>query len=227
MKKNLFLFSLISFCIFIGCNKDNNENDSNPERFVTGFSGNYMDGFFNPDSMYISYNDFHKSIFITFVYENKCKYTSQGEALKKYNMYAKYYGDTTYTYHHNITPIENGCVAPLNSISIVADRDFDNEHPAGTSLNDICTMTYLPFHSFLKNGYVGCDDFAKNYPGDSIVGLNGVKDISLISCQNTTISFVKKPEPGKYTFTVTLDFGNDPLTGEKVTVQPANVEIEF
>ena len=64
------------------------------------------------------------------------------------------------------------------------------------------------------------------YSLDSISELSTFKGTYLFS-ERAKLIFKEEPAPGKYTFTITLDFGEDPLTGKKVTVPPASIEIEF
>ena len=237
MKALLFLF--IALSVVCGCNKTNSETgDEQPGVWLTTFTGNYMDGFIKPTGLKMTYkktNDDNGAILFVLDHDGfVCTYlASEGEAgYAKYNEYAKYYGDTTYTGRHDMSEQEIVCAAPLKSINVVADRDFDESHPAGASLNDIFTFKYLAYYSFVKNGYKnGGGDVPAEYPTDSVAVLSKFKGASLFSDISDYLSplfFNKLPAaPGKYTFTVTLAFGEDPLTGEKVTVPPASIEIEF
>ena len=125
--------------------------------------------------------------------------------------------------------IEEGCLAPLESITIVANKDFDDNHPAGTLLNDLFELQFYAFHSFIKDGYKNVfeknENLASN-PIDSVVIVSDFKCVSLLQKQ-AVFNLIKRPAKGKYTFTFTLNFGEDPLTGEKVEVPPASIEVEF
>ena len=232
MKKILYFFCFI--LVVCGCNKtDNSTEDNQPGAWYTTFTGNYMDSFIKPDGLRLFYTKsgdnecFIKMNFDCTLDEYSYHAYKGEESVSKYKKYAQYYGDTTYTEKHDNSETEIGSRIPLNSINIIADCDFDKEHPAGTSLNDIFTLKYLALYSFIKDGYKNRNEGERNtYPEDSISVIANFKGASLFSC-NTALFFKKVPAPGKYTFTVTLDFGNDPLTGEKVTVPPANIEIEF
>ena len=61
---------------------------------------------------------------------------------------------------------------------------------------------------------------------DSLVSATEFKGVSLLN-YGTEFLLTKRPAKGKYTFTFTLNFGEDPLTGEKVEVPPASIEVEF
>ena len=56
-----------------------------------------------------------------------------------------------YTYW-DITPV---------SIDVISNADFDENHPAGASLNDIVLFTTFSPYQFIKNGYTG-KEFVKN-----------------------------------------------------------------
>lgn len=234
MKALLILF--IALSVVSSCNKaDSETDDEQPGVWLTSFTGNYMDGFIKPTGLKMNYKktkDDNGAILFELDHDGfACTYqTPEGETDNaKYNEYAKYYGDTTYTGRHNMSEREIVCTAPLKSINVVADRDFDESHPAGTSLNDIFTFKYLAYYSFVKNGYKnGGGDVPAEYPTDSVAVLSKFKGASLFSDYLSPLFLNKLPDaPGKYTFTVTLAFGEDPLTGEKVTVPPASIEIEF
>ena len=151
------LFILIALFVVCSCNKQDNEaDDEQPGVWLTSFTGNYMDGFIKPSGLKMNYKktkDDNGAILFELDHDGfECTYqTPEGETDNaKYNEYAKYYGDTTYTGRHNMSEQEIVCAAPLKSINVVADRDFDESHPAGASLNDIFTFKYLAYYSFVK-----------------------------------------------------------------------------
>ena len=117
---------------------------------------------------------------------------------------------------------------PLKSISIVADKDFDEAHPAGALLNDLFDIRYPRYNSFIKNGYEPNDyDNVRDYSLDSISHLSDFKGEILFP---ERAKFYLKNHPsdkGKYTFTVTFTFDKDPVSGASLELAPANIEIEF
>ncbi|MBR4676760.1 MAG: hypothetical protein IKO99_02025 [Bacteroidales bacterium] len=233
------LISLITLSCICCCSKNDNETtDMIPsDTWSSGdYTGNYMDMFIIPKEITLQYfADEYNSPSISIqpeMTEGKSEFFPYWEKnenkLKQYNAYAEYFGDTVYDGYHDMGLVEQVFAVPIKSISIVANRDFDAEHPRGSNLGDVFSLQYLSFYSFIKNG---CKNGINNtiWPADSLSKLTEIKSISLFSWRGgTQINFDKLPEiPGKYTFTVTLDFGCDPLTGEKVTVPPASIEIEF
>ena len=74
----------------------------------------------------------------------------------------------------------------ITPIIIIADCDFDKEHPAGTSLNDIFTLKYLALYSFIKDGY-------KTLKEGSIVNFKLIetsKGLQAIEVQEATLTAV-------------------------------------
>ncbi len=244
-----FLFILVAFCILCGCNKDDDKGIANvpnsqtdkpdtPENvpespngdWSTEKTGNFIDAFIGTGMTFgLAYHDWSTATFtISFGSDDaRYHYLDQDETEStKYKAYAKYYGDTSYIWYHDLAPFESVCLMPLDSISITADRAFDNEHPKGSILNDLFTVKYGAFHSYIKSNYndmVTTGDYSQK---DSLVSATEFKGVSLLN-YGTEFLLTKRPAKGKYTFTFTLNFGEDPLTGEKVEVPPASIEVEF
>jgi hypothetical protein len=215
---------------------ESNAQGSGSGVWYTSFTGNYIDAFCIPKSVRLYSDDqfefSEKYISFAFDYAHRFSYNNGWEEMSnevKYEGYAKYYGDTTYTYNHDMSPRQRVCAMPLMSINVVADRDFDESHPAGASLNDLFTFKYVAHYSFVKNGYLNDKEGERDdCPTDSVAVLSDFRGASLFSTYIDPLFFNKLPAtPGKYTFTVTLTFGEDPLTGEKVELAPASIVIEF
>ena len=146
--------------------------------------------------------------------------------LSPYKEYAAFYGDTLGKHTHDYY-IVNACVLPVTGIDVVCDKDFDQDHPAGTSLNDIVYLwNMVDFYGALHNEL---DTKIRTVDGEWNIPLNTLPDNPLQLMQNSFfMKFISKPStPGTYEFTVKFTFGADPLTGETVDVAPATVSIEF
>ena len=146
--------------------------------------------------------------------------------LSPYKEYAAFYGDTLGKHTHNYYII-NLCVLPVTSIDVVCDKNFDQDHPAGTSLNDIVYLwNMVDFYGALHNEL---DTKIRTVDGEWNIPLNTLPDNPLQLMQTSFfMKFISKPStPGTYEFTVKFTFGADPLTGETVDVAPATVSIEF
>jgi len=230
-----YKFLILLFLAFVtSCSKSEDEKVTPASEVYTPTTGNYMDAFIMPESITLDFleADANHPARIRTVIERDSKNgdtllfacTSKGVHFNKYKWYAHYYGDTTYHSMHIMGCENSGCLTQLKKISIVADHDFDENHPAGSLLNDLFEISYARFYQYIQNGYKPY--WLNAYALDSIAELTTVKDVNLFS-EYSALIFKQQPAPGKYTFTVTLDFGEDPLSGEKVTVPPASIEIEF
>ena len=143
--------------------------------------------------------------------------------LSPYKEYAAFYGDTVTKNTHEYYDV-NACVLPVTGIDVVCDKDFDQDHPAGTSLNDIVYLwNMVDLYGALHN------EVDKSVDGEWNIPLNTLPDNPLQLMQESFfMKFISKPStPGTYEFTVKFTFGADPLTGETVDVAPATVSIEF
>ena len=114
-----------------------------------------------------------------------------------------------YTYW-DITPV---------SIDIVSNADYDETHPAGTSLNDITLFTTFSPYPFIKNGYTG-KKFVKNkktldkYTQDDFKLIFCVAEAPIYSYIDEDnygcLSFTTEPTVNKeHTLTITIkdDYG--------------------
>ncbi|WP_373811542.1 DUF5034 domain-containing protein [Porphyromonas loveana] len=69
------------------------------------------------------------------------------------------YGDTNFNGFAHI--FEAALAQPLASVDVVAIDDYDEEHPAGSSLNDITIFTYYTYQPFISGGYHGDESITK------------------------------------------------------------------
>ncbi len=65
--------------------------------------------------------------------------------------YAELNNDTTYDSY--VPTHEQAFAYPLDYINITCDEDYDSEHSAGVSLNDIAWFSGLSFYNYINNGY--------------------------------------------------------------------------
>ena len=235
--KYKIIITMLAITIVMACSKE--ESQDTDILKATAFApstGCYMGAFLKPDSLLLEYHeaipdsDYPARIKTSLAprYNRNCTFyyhASQGSDFDKYKWYAKYYGDTSYNDLQLVGGNASGCLMPLKGITVATDKDFDEKHPAGTPLNDLFQISYARFYQYIQNGYK--PRYRLNAVAlKSTSELSTLKDVNLFS-EYSELIFKQQPAPGKYTFTVTLDFGEDPLTGEKVTVPPASIEIEF
>ena len=230
MKFEHFVLIIIVLCI-VACNKS--EEDTKSYQASDPATGNFINVFItNPENLdleFVMNTRYHIpciQMSLPFdMYRSVAYGSPDGLQLEKYKEYAKFYGDTTYHGRH-ILGDPNACAASLSKIDVTSDKDYDETHPAGTILNDLFLISYPRLFQYIKSGYKPQEGL-NSYQLDSISELTEFKEEPLFACE-TNLFFKKHPDtPGKYTFTVTLNFGEDPLTGEKVIVPPASIEIEF
>lgn len=228
MKFNFFLYLIVALSIMACCKSD---DDNKVHEATAPSTGNYMNVFITkPGELILEFDKYGASSTSEIKMwipsdEGCCVSYAFEDDLIMYKRCAEFYGDTTY---HGVHELGNssGCVAPLSNIVVKTDKDFDEAHPAGATLNDLFQIRYPGFYNYIKSGYKPKEGLGSEQL-DSISELAVFKDVSLFS-GHTSLIFKQLPAtPGKYTFTVTLTFGEDPLTGEKVELAPASIEIEF
>ena len=165
MKKLLFL-PLLAAVLLAACDDSNvDEGQENGERvghnsFLCEGSPIYM--YFEPDTVlvhFFSSLDGANSLgfFVRTCNYSNFEYCTESHWFRgsgKFNNYAAYYGDTTYSAIHSMSaPGYDVSAMPLKSISITADRDFDAEHPAGSRLNDLFVLAYSSAYDLIISGY--------------------------------------------------------------------------
>ena len=158
-------------------------------------------------------------------------FKSKGEEKKRYDELCKIHNDLSYNKKRSyiVVPIWGICSAiDFREIDVISDKDFDSEHPAGTSLRDIVRFVSVSPKKFIDSGYKETFNWEKNEPNffakDSMIPtmfqpeswnyfpINGLlKDIGTDEMQmlpvNThgIIFFDKEPNAEKeHTLTVTI-----------------------
>lgn len=96
-------------------------------------------------------------ITISFSGEEVVSYSSQGKKLETFKELARKNGDTSYKEViecANLSPMPVRCFLPesVSGINITCDKDVD-QHPAGTSLNDLFLFLTFSPDKYIKNGY--------------------------------------------------------------------------
>lgn len=80
------------------------------------------------------------------------------ENSKLYDVIGKKHNDMTYNKieHRNDPAFPHYYLAvDFVSINVISDRDFDETHPAGTSLNDLVRFTAYSPYNYIQRGYQG------------------------------------------------------------------------
>ena len=161
-------------------------------------------------------------------------FKSKGEEKKRYDELCKIHNDMSYNQKRSyiVVPIWGRCFAiDFREIDVVSDKNFDSEHPAGTSLKDIVRFVSVSPKKFIDSGYKETFNWEKNEPNffakDSMIPtmfqpeswnyfpINGLlKDIGTDEMQmlpedtHGILFFDKVPTAEKeHTLTVTIDIG--------------------
>ena len=161
-------------------------------------------------------------------------FKSKGEEKKKYDELCKIHNDMSYNQKRSyiVAPLWGRCSAiDFREIDVISDKDFDSEHPAGTSLKDIVRFVSVSPKKFIDSGYKETFNWEKNEPNffakDSMIPtmfqpeswnyfpINGLlKDIGTDEMQmlpedtHGILFFDKEPTAEKeHTLKVTIDIG--------------------
>ena len=94
-------------------------------------------------------------------------FKSKGEEKKKYDELCKIHNDMSYNQKRSyiVVPIWGRCSAiDFREIDVVSDKNFDSEHPAGTSLKDIVRFVSVSPKKFIDSGYKETFNWRRNKP---------------------------------------------------------------
>ena len=252
MKKILYiLFAGVGLLLY-SCGKDDNGSISNvddvvdttnngkkssslAEHYRVGATANYMEFFFKPQNLELELLEDEVEPFKIAVKlfsswntssDFYCCYSAYPDSIRlPYYDYAEYYGDTTYWQSHTMTHNGVGCIMPLKSISVVADKELDEAHPAGTPINDLLDIGYSRIYSYIKGGYTpeGANDH-QLYSISPLATFEG----DFLFPEESRLIFKKKPSfKGRCLITVAFTFDKDPVSGESIELPPTSIVIEL
>ena len=133
---------------------------------------------------------------------------STGDDQALYDRICKENNDMTYNGYTTLIidgfPLNVSYYPNFASINIVSDMDFDAEHPAGTSLNDLLFVNYSSYYDYIASNYtLNYPDGRKGY----IKMINDIEtnDLKLLASRGNNLSFTKYPDVlNKHTLTITF-----------------------
>lgn len=159
---------------------------------------------------------------------------------KMFSKYAEYYGDTVTTRMHAIASQYHACVSPLLSIEIITDKKIDEKHPEGSNINDLFELRqyqsgmyeYLNLKTEEGLPIYKTTDFDTFYRNYYYIGEHNHYELNSVPFYMVSdllyFQFKQLPDvKGEFKFTVSLKFADDPITGEKIEVEPVTVEMTF
>jgi len=94
-------------------------------------------------------------------------FKSKGENKKIYDELCKIHNDLSYNQKRSyiVAPLWGRCSAiDFKEIDVISDKDFDSEHPAGTSLKDIVRFVSISPKKFIDSGYKETFNWRRNKP---------------------------------------------------------------
>ena len=94
-------------------------------------------------------------------------FESKGEEKKRYDELCKIHNDMSYNQKRSyiVAPLWGRCSAiDFKEIDVISDKDFDSEHPAGTSLKDIVRFVSISPKKFIDSGYKETFNWRRNKP---------------------------------------------------------------
>ena len=94
-------------------------------------------------------------------------FKSKGEEKKKYDELCKIHNDMSYNQKRSyiVAPLWGRCSAiDFREIDVISDKNFDSEHPAGTSLKDIVRFVSVSPKKFIDSGYKETFNWRRNKP---------------------------------------------------------------
>ena len=143
--------------------------------------------------------------------------------LKRFNKLAEKNNDNGYSYKASYFPGEafrTTLAKGFTDINITSDRDYDNAHPVGASLNDIFIIATYSYAQFLNGSNKAVSD-----PDDRTLGMiykpcNELGHDDLLLVSPDIILIPTQTSSGKHNITVTL-------TDENGEVHTATAEKDF
>ena len=228
--KRLILLSIAAVLLLLGC-----------DRAKTVLFRSYITIYYYSKNIQLKItDDGNIAIYKEYTSENvniktaSYSFKSKGEEKKRYDELCKIHNDMSYNQKRSyiVAPLWGRCSAiDFKEIDVISDKDFDSEHPAGTSLKDIVRFVSVSPKKFIDSGYKETFNWEKNEPNffakDSMIPtmfqpeswnyfpINGLlKDIGTDEMQmlpedtHGILFFDKEPTAEKeHTLKVTIDIG--------------------
>ena len=230
MKRLIFL-SIVALLLCMGC-----------DRAKTELFKSYVTRYYFSENIQLKITDAGNiAIYREYTSENdKVKtavysFDAKGEEKKRYDELCKSHNDISYNQKRRYIKFPGWGICSaidFREIDVVSDKDFDAEHPAGTSLKDIVRFVSVSPKKFIDSGYQETFNWEKNEPKifkkeketnklfsyselKNYFPINGLlKDIGTDEMQMLPINthgilfFDKEPTAEKeHTLTVTIDIG--------------------
>ena len=161
--KRLILLSIAVVLLLLGC-----------DRAKTVLFRSYITIYYYSENIQLKITDAGNiAIYREYTSENdniktaSYSFKSKGEEKKRYYELCKIHNDMSYNQKRSyiVAPLWGRCSAiDFREIDVVSDKDFDSEHPAGTSLKDIVRFVSISPKKFIDSGYKETFNWRRNKP---------------------------------------------------------------
>ena len=161
--KRLILLSIVAMLLYIGC-----------DIAKTVLFRSYINTYFYNKNIQLKITEAGNiAIYKEYTSENdKVKtavysFESKGEEKKKYDELCKIHNDMSYNQKRRYIKFTGWGICSaidFKEIDVVSNKDFDSEHPAGTSLKDIVRFVSVSPKKFIDSGYKETFNWEKKEP---------------------------------------------------------------
>ncbi len=161
--KRLILLSIVAMLLYIGC-----------DRAKTVLFRSYINMYDYSENIQLKITEAGNiAIYQKYTSEDdniktaSYSFKSKGENKKIYDELCKIHNDLSYNQKRSyiVAPLWGRCSAiDFREIDVVSDKDFDAEHPAGTSLKDIVRFVSVSPKKFIDSGYKETFNWRRNKP---------------------------------------------------------------
>ena len=161
--KRLILLSIAALLLLLGC-----------DRAKTVLFRSYITIYYYSKNIQLKItDDGNIAIYKEYTSENvniktaSYSFKSKGEEKKRYDELCKIHNDMSYNQKRSyiVAPLWGRCSAiDFREIEVVSDKNFDSEHPAGTSLKDIVRFVSVSPKKFIDSGYKETFNWRRNKP---------------------------------------------------------------
>ena len=162
--KRLILLSIVAMLLYIGC-----------DRAKTVLFRSYINTYFYNKNIQLKITEAGN---IAIYRETSSEYKtntpsavysfeSKGEEKKKYDELCKIHNDMSYNQKRSYIKFTGWGICSaidFKEIDVVSNKDFDSEHPAGTSLKDIVRFVSISPKKFIDSGYKETFNWRRNKP---------------------------------------------------------------
>ena len=161
--KRLILLSIAALLLLLGC-----------DRAKTELFKSYVTRYYFSENIQLKITDAGNiAIYREYTSENdKVKtavysFDAKGEEKKRYDELCKIHNDMSYNQKRSYIKFTGWGICSaidFKEIDVVSDKDFDSEHPAGTSLKDIVRFVSVSPKKFIDSGYKETFNWEKKEP---------------------------------------------------------------